>query len=72
MSQQQDIVANTRQPILKLSHVSKHFGAVSALTDIELEVHAGEVVALVGDNGSGKIHAGENSRRRTPAHDRHY
>ncbi|HHG8774309.1 TPA: ATP-binding cassette domain-containing protein [Raoultella planticola] len=54
MSQQQDIVASTRQPILKLSNVSKHFGAVSALTDIELEVHAGEVVALVGDNGAGK------------------
>ncbi len=41
-------------PILRLSNVSKKFGAVSALTDIELEVHAGEVVALVGDNGAGK------------------
>jgi len=40
--------------ILKLSNVSKNFGAVSALTDIELEVKAGEVVALVGDNGAGK------------------
>lgn len=42
------------RPILQLRNVSKHFGAVSALTDIELEVHAGEVVALVGDNGAGK------------------
>ena len=40
--------------VLKLDKICKRFGAVSALTDIDLEVRAGEVVALVGDNGAGK------------------
>lgn len=41
-------------PVLALRGISKRFGAVQALTEVELEVHAGEVVALVGDNGAGK------------------
>jgi D-xylose transport system ATP-binding protein len=43
-----------REVVLSLKGISKQFGAVSALTDINLEVRAGEVVALVGDNGAGK------------------
>lgn len=40
--------------ILRLQGISKNFGAVAALTDVDLEVDAGQVVAIVGDNGAGK------------------
>ena len=42
------------QPLLELRGVSKSFGSVQALTDVDFEVRHGEVMALVGDNGAGK------------------
>jgi D-xylose transport system ATP-binding protein len=41
-------------PVLELRGISKSFGSVQALTDVDLDVHRGEVLALVGDNGAGK------------------
>jgi D-xylose transport system ATP-binding protein len=43
-----------QNPILELRGVSKHFGAVQALYQVDFHVALGEVMALVGDNGAGK------------------
>jgi D-xylose transport system ATP-binding protein len=44
----------TDTPILELRGVSKSFGAVQALYEVDFHVSSGEVMALVGDNGAGK------------------
>jgi D-xylose transport system ATP-binding protein len=45
---------NGSKPVLALQGVSKSFGPVQALREVDFEVQPGEVVALVGDNGAGK------------------
>jgi simple sugar transport system ATP-binding protein len=40
--------------ILELTDISKHFGAIHALDDVNLSLERGQVVGLMGDNGAGK------------------
>jgi ABC-type sugar transport system ATPase subunit len=42
------------EPLLKLRGISKHFGPVQALFEVDLDLPAGQVTALCGDNGAGK------------------
>ncbi|TPJ63476.1 ATP-binding cassette domain-containing protein, partial [Mesorhizobium sp. B2-7-1] len=41
-------------PVLALRSVSKRFGMTLALDDMTMELHAGEIHAIVGENGAGK------------------
>jgi fructose transport system ATP-binding protein len=41
-------------PILQARNVSKHFGSVSALENVDFELYPNEILAVVGDNGAGK------------------
>jgi len=43
-----------RPGLLSMHGITKSFGATRALADVELSVHAGEVLALIGENGAGK------------------
>ena len=48
-------------PVLEMKQITKRFPGVVALNKFSIDVRAGEVHALVGENGAGKIDADKNS-----------
>ena len=54
VAHQEQTASSARQPILEAKGVSKAFGHVQALDDVDFELYPAEVVALIGDNGAGK------------------
>jgi simple sugar transport system ATP-binding protein len=47
-------VTTTPEPVVSLRSVTKRFGALTALADVDLDVRPGEILALLGENGAGK------------------
>jgi ABC-type sugar transport system ATPase subunit len=47
-------MSDTASPIVEMRGISKRYGGVQALTDVDLELYTDEVHALVGDNAAGK------------------
>ncbi len=43
-----------KEPILKVKGITKHFGGIQALSNVSFDVHAGEILGIIGPNGSGK------------------
>jgi simple sugar transport system ATP-binding protein len=49
-----DETSGQHDDILRVEHIAKRYGAVTALTDVNLHLGRGEVLGLIGDNGAGK------------------
>ena len=41
-------------PILEMKHVSKHYGGIAALSEVDFVAYPGEIHAVLGENGAGK------------------
>jgi ribose transport system ATP-binding protein len=73
--------ASMRSALLELAGISKSFGGVQALRDVDFALNAGEIHGLVGENGAGKstlmrivagIHAGYEGQMRVDGRKMHF
>lgn len=46
--------SNQHAPLLEMRKISKHFGGLQAVIDVDLTLNSGEILTIVGDNGAGK------------------
>ena len=42
------------ETLIEMRNITKHYGRIQALTDVNLTIRSGEIVGLLGDNGAGK------------------
>jgi branched-chain amino acid transport system ATP-binding protein len=47
-------IEHNGEPLLKLSHVTKQFGGLTAVQDVDLEIWPREIISVIGPNGAGK------------------
>ena len=51
---------DNQEVLLKVEHLSQHFGPVKAVDDVSFEIRKGEVFGLVGESGCGKTTTGRS------------